>query len=175
MVKSMKNRQHPSVVGAKVVGGTIGIVLSLVMFVFAIAIPFILLATYYYSYDLVKFLQDNKNCNGCLRNDYYCGQVLRYTPIPLMVILVLNILLVRVPVHKSVKQLVSVGSFVMYAWFISCLYFNMKHITETNCACAVERKLTIDRLYMVSTLLLALLVLSVVFSVIGMLILLISN
>jgi hypothetical protein len=166
----MKNSVKPSVVGARVVGGTIGMLLALAMIVFVIVIPVVLLATYYYSYDLVKFLQDNKQCQGCIKGDYHCDKVLRYTPIPLMVILVLNMLLavLRISIHPGLKALIKLVSFVMYIWFITCLYSNMTHITEENCACATERKVTIERLRIVSKVLVALLVLSVVFSIIGL-------
>jgi hypothetical protein len=170
MVKSMKPSARPAVVGARVVGGTIGMLLGLAALVFVIVIPVVLLATYYYSYDLVKFLQDNKKCQTCIKGDYHCDKVLRYTPIPLMVILVLNMLMpiLGVSIHPGLKALIKLVSFVMYIWFITCLYSNMTHITEENCVCAAERKVTIGRLRTVSKVLVALLVLSVLFSIIGL-------
>jgi hypothetical protein len=170
MAKSMKPSHKPAVVGARVVGGTIGMVLGLAFLVFVIAIPIILIATYYYSYDLVKFLQDNKKCQTCIKGDYHCDKVLRYTPIPLIALILLNMLLsiLRVNVHPGIKAVIKLISFVMYVWFISCLYTNMTHITEENCKCAAERKVTINRLRIVSKVLVALLVLSVLFSIIGL-------
>lgn len=166
----MKPNNKPSIVGARVVGGSIGMLLALVMMLFVIVIPVILLATYYYSYDLVKYLQDNKQCQSCIKGDYHCAKVLRYTPIPLMVILVLNMTLaiLQVSIHPGLKSLIKLVSFVMYIWFITCLYSNMTHMTEENCACVTERKVTIDRLRIVSKVLVALLVLSVIFTIIGL-------
>jgi Ca2+/Na+ antiporter len=166
----MKNATRPSAVGARVVGGTIGLVLALATLIFVMLVPVILLATYYYSYDLVKFLQDNKKCQGCIKGEYHCDKVLRHTPIPLMVLLILNIVLsvLRINVHPGVKNVVRLVSFVAYVWFISCLYSNMTNLTDVNCACAAERKLTIDRLRVVSLVLLVLLGVSIAFSVIGM-------
>jgi hypothetical protein len=138
--------------------------LLLLLITFSILIPIILIATYYYTYDLVKFLQDNKECSGCMQGDYYCEKILRLTPIPLMVILVFNLIInsLRIKLPLFLGILIGLINMIMYIWFITCLYKNTNYIINTDCGCIKQRKNVVNKLNIVSKVLLTFIIITVV-------------
>lgn len=160
----------PSLVGANVIGGTVGLVLGVAVVLFAVVLPIILFATYYYTLDLVKGMESNPDCQGCISGDYMCNKVLRHTPLPLMVIMVLNIVinLFRLPVPRLVKKLVVLINFVMYVWFVGCLFKNTRTLSHDSCPCVSGNEVVIRRLRLVSNVLGGLLAFSLLAFVVGL-------
>ena len=91
--KKIKNSsKNPGMVGAELIGNGFGLILVIAVLLFAVLLPIILFATYYYTFNLVNNIDKKTECKACLSNEYMCDKVLKYTPIPLMVIMILNII-----------------------------------------------------------------------------------
>ena len=167
----------PSTVGARVIGGTIGLAFLLFILLFGVILPLILLATYYYTLNLVKGMENNPECKKCISGDYMCNQVLRYTPLPLIIIMVFNMLvnLTNVPVHVGIKSFVALINFVMYVWFVFCLYKNTQTLTKENCPCVEGNEIVVSRLRFVSQVLAFLLLFSLVTFLLGVVTILLTR
>lgn len=128
------------------------ILLLVISFTISVIMYIILLGTYYYTNNLVTYINSNPNCNNCLLNKYYCNNALKYAPIPLALILILNILvsLKLLSINVILSSIIANFNFVLYIWFIYCLYNNIKDIYSRNCPCAEEYKNIVNKLQIVS-------------------------
>lgn len=126
--------------------------LVIITLIVMITIPIVLLGTYYYTDNLVRNMNNNPKCNNCLSTEYKCNTVLKYAPIPLALILVLNMLVKAkvISINSFVLGLIAVVNFGLYIWFMYCLYNNLKDIYSRKCPCAEEHRQIIDKLQIVS-------------------------
>lgn len=152
MVNS-SSRTSPGMVGAKVVGKSLAAIANIIFLLSALVLPAVLLYTYYYTFTLVKHIKDNKaQCSGCLDSKYYCDKVLEYTPLPLMIIMIFNMLLMlfRVELNSILKNTITTVNVITFVWFASCLYKNVNYFMEHRCECIGDLHHQLKKLKIVS-------------------------
>lgn len=151
MLKSNNKNISLTNIGAKVFVKILAWFISAIIILSALVLPGVLLFTYYYTFNLVKYIKHNK-CSSCLSNKYYCDKILELTPIPLIVIMLFNILMIlfNFKLNYIVKNILTFINVIMFLWFGSCLYKNVNYFLNNSCECLTHKANQLKNLKIIS-------------------------
>lgn len=152
-------------------------ILNILLLLIVIILPVITLGTYYYTYNFIKYIKSNPNCSNCITSNYKCNNILHYAPIALVIIMIINLIhkTKLLNINNSLLLLASLCSMIIYVWFISCLYHNLKNIDENNCPCVKDKHFIVKNLKWTSKLLYYLMFVPIVVFVLSFIFMLVSK
>ena len=121
-----------------------------------ISLSTLLFYVYYNSSKILKHINNNSSCNNCISNKKLCNNILRYMFMSSLIyfgLLIIFILLFIKTSNIYIYIFILISNtiiFFMTLWYISCLYYSFKNMSEKNCPCVSKYKNDINMLKKVS-------------------------